>query len=166
MIFLKGTRQFEKFFDENVSKVRGILYPIIGTSELDDATQDVFIKIWNSLSTFESKSKLETWLYRISVNTGIDYLRKRRKLETLDDFLEIESENQLKNLTNQDLIRKALQELEEDEIKLIVLHYFEEKTISEIKIILERPEGSIKGELVKARNQLEKIIKKLGGHHE
>lgn len=166
MYFLKGPRQFEKFFDENVARVRGILYPILGEVDLDDATQEVFLKVWNSIGTFHSRSKLETWVYRISVNTGIDYLRKRKSFATLDEFSHAKEEAHISFVSNQDLIQKALQRIQEESIKLIILYYFEEKTLKEIACILQKPLGTIKAQLSLARKQLEESIKNLGGHYE
>ncbi|CUS48164.1 MAG: ECF subfamily RNA polymerase sigma-70 factor [Idiomarinaceae bacterium HL-53] len=47
----------------------------------EEATQEVFVKVWQQLPNFDGHSKLATWIYRIAVNTAIDLLRKNRMSE-------------------------------------------------------------------------------------
>ncbi len=71
--------QFNELFDKHYAKVyrlcKGYFY---GNEALaSDSTQEVFIKIWESLDSFRGESSISTWIYRISVNTCLLYLRKQ-----------------------------------------------------------------------------------------
>jgi RNA polymerase sigma-70 factor (ECF subfamily) len=57
--------------------------------DAEDAAQQVFMKAWQTKSSFQSKSKISTWLYRIAVNTSLDLLRKRRRSEQWHALLSI-----------------------------------------------------------------------------
>jgi len=51
---------------------------IIDHDDTDDLVQDVFLKVWKSLSTFRSDSQLYTWLYRIATNESITFLKRKK----------------------------------------------------------------------------------------
>ena len=59
----------------------------------DDVVQEVFIKCWNKLNTFNGKSKLSTWIYRVTYNEAIQWIRKNRKEYHLN-ISEIQTDNQ------------------------------------------------------------------------
>jgi RNA polymerase sigma-70 factor (ECF subfamily) len=66
---------FETIFKSYKPKIHRYITRLIGNSEAEDLTQEVFVKISKSLQNFNQKSKLSTWIYRIATNTAIDRLR-------------------------------------------------------------------------------------------
>ena len=57
-------------------KIRNI---VLNHDDADDILQNVFIKAWTNLATFQGKSSLSTWLYRIAINEALDFLRKKKQ---------------------------------------------------------------------------------------
>ncbi|MBI5304734.1 MAG: sigma-70 family RNA polymerase sigma factor [Chloroflexi bacterium] len=66
---------FEKIHTDFRPKIERYLTRLVGASEAEDLTQEVFVKISRALKTFRGESKLSTWVYRIATNTALDRLR-------------------------------------------------------------------------------------------
>jgi len=72
------------------NRVLNIVYSLIGKDgESEDISQEVFLKIYHSLSSFRQNCRFSTWLYRVAVNTTYDFLRKRKNL--VNDEIAIEN---------------------------------------------------------------------------
>jgi len=91
-----------QYFEELVSKYQGSIirtcYKFVkNEQDAKDIAQEVFIKIYNNLSCYKEYSKFSTWIYRITVNTCLNHLRKKDLLNIsfCDDF-KTESENELR----------------------------------------------------------------------
>jgi len=70
-----GVLEFQKIYEDFRPKILRYLVRLVGESEAEDLTQEVFIKANKALGTFRGQSKLSTWLYRIATNTALDKLR-------------------------------------------------------------------------------------------
>lgn len=70
-----GEPKFQAVYDQFHDKIRHYLGQLVGESEAEDVTQEVFLKIDKGLEGFKGKSKLSTWVYRIATNTALDKLR-------------------------------------------------------------------------------------------
>ncbi len=66
---------FQKIHDEYRPRIQRYLARMVGDFEAEDLTQEVFAKIYRSLSSFRGESKLSTWIYRIATNAALDRLR-------------------------------------------------------------------------------------------
>ena len=67
--------KFQEIYDTYQSKILRYLAHLVGESEAEDLTQEVFIKVNEALGTFRGESKLSTWIYRIATNAAMDKLR-------------------------------------------------------------------------------------------
>jgi RNA polymerase sigma-70 factor (ECF subfamily) len=129
----------------------------------EDLTQDVFVKGFLKLKSFQQKSQFSTWLYRIAYNLIINELRKRKipfsyfdddvdspeEIAEMDDFFDKkETEQQYQKLDG------ALQTLSKDEYAIILFHYYEQKTIDEIAFITEQTASNVKVKLFRIRKKL------------
>jgi RNA polymerase sigma-70 factor (ECF subfamily) len=134
----------------------------------DDLVQETFIKAWSNFDRFNNKSSFRTWIYRITMNTVYDHLRKQKSLK------EVSSENQEhadsvdgeEKLLLKDIIDKGMMDLNENAREVFILFYKLEYTISEISSLIGIPAGTVKSRLHKAREDFEKILKKHGAHYE
>jgi RNA polymerase sigma-70 factor (ECF subfamily) len=76
---------FEELVRRHSRRVFGILAGILGNlDDAHDATQDVFLKAFENISSFQGRAKFSTWLISIAVNTGTDTLRQRKPFEPID----------------------------------------------------------------------------------
>ncbi|MCE5271850.1 RNA polymerase sigma factor [bacterium] len=79
--FLNGDlTAFRELIDSYAPRVQAIAYQMTGDSEdSQDIAQEVFLRLFRTLDRFDPKYSFSTWLYRITVNVSIDYLRKHRR---------------------------------------------------------------------------------------
>jgi RNA polymerase sigma-70 factor (ECF subfamily) len=132
--------------------------------EIDDITQEVFIRVYRFLDQF-SKAKFTTWLYKITLNVTRDMARKKtqneRKLfkiqmEREDDYPEIEA-SILQNEEDR-LLHISIQRLEEKYRIPIILFYFHDKRYEEIAEILSISLSSVKTRLLRGKTMLKKLM--------
>lgn len=155
-----------------------LAYRILKNSEeAEEATQDSFMKVYDSLKKFERKSKFTTWLYKIIYHEALGRLRKLKNImvdidEVTDLKLPIDDfSNGLELLHLQerkDLIKNALDGLKATESAVLTLFYLEEQSIKEIELITELSESHIKILLHRGRKNmltsLQKFTKKEISH--
>ena len=57
---------------------------VLDHNDADDVLQNVFVKAWNNFESFQNKSKVSTWLYRIAINESLDFLRRQKKFQMVN----------------------------------------------------------------------------------
>ncbi|MBL8898028.1 MAG: sigma-70 family RNA polymerase sigma factor [Planctomycetes bacterium] len=148
---------------------------------LEDHAQEVFLRVYRGLPTFQGSSSLGTWIHRIAVNYLITDLRKRRALKrdqrTLsidapiggaDSDLKIEvvargSEPSAAVFDGERgvVIRRAMEELEEDLRRIVLLREIEQRSYEEIAEIVDIPIGTVRSRLHRARGILQERLRPL-----
>lgn len=137
--------------------------------EAEEVSQDVFIKVYQVLNTFKGGSKFSTWVYRITYNKSLDYLKKRgRGLQTssLDDSVEYllkVTESVLDDLEadeRKNTIKDAMKELASDDGVVLTLYYFEELSLKEISKVMDLAIDTVKVRLFRSRKRLAKILER------
>lgn len=143
--------------------------------DVNDLAQETFIKVYNSLSSFQFQYTFSSWLFRIASNNCIDFLRKRRfptislsqpLNESDDQFFEIEDKEYApdkKMLTEErrKLLLKAIEELPEHYKEIIKLRHQEEMDYNQIAEHLKIPLGTVKAHLFRARKLLLQNLKQV-----
>lgn len=137
---------------------------VITHENTDDVVQEVFIKCWNKLNTFNGKSKLSTWIYRVTYNEAIQWIRKNRKEYHLN-ISEIQTDNQpTTNIFHKDadeisiLLEKAILQLPEKQKMVFQLKYFEDLSYKEIQKITGGSIGGLKANYHHAVTKIEKLL--------
>ena len=131
--------------------------------EAEEIAQDVFIKIYQSLNKFNQKSKLSTWIYRITYNTSINrYKSQKRQPVTIE--IDYTSDHQTEITPNalhemsfvekQKIINESILKLPETEKIIITLYYYEELPIIEIAEIVGISTQNVKVKLYRSRQKL------------
>lgn len=145
-------------------------------SDADDAVQAAFIKAWRNLSSFRGECSFATWLFRIAVNCTRDMLRSagRRKTVSLtreDDDGETDEwdlpetntaflpEENLERRERADAVRRAVEQLPEDQRQVLVLRDLHELPYTQISEMLSLELGTVKSRLNRARRNLKNILK-------
>ncbi|NHF58085.1 sigma-70 family RNA polymerase sigma factor [Flavobacteriaceae bacterium TP-CH-4] len=135
--------------------------------EAEEVSQDVFLKVFQALASFKGDSKFSTWIYKITYNKSLDYLKKQgRHLKTasIDQFREYNIaslDNAIDALEADDrkvTIKNAMKELAEDDAIVLTLHYYEELSLKEISKIMGIAADTVKVRLFRSRKRLAKLL--------
>lgn len=139
---------------------------VINHDDTDDLVQDVFIKVWKSLSNFRSDSQLFTWLYRIATNESITFLN-RKKLRNSVSLNESAGKDLIETLAEspyfdgekaQMQLQKALLTLPEKQRLVFNMKYFDDLKYEEISEILGTSVGALKASFHIAVKKIEHIL--------
>lgn len=150
--------EFADIYETNKARVYSTALRVLGNSaDAEDVVQDVFIKVYNKLDTFEGRSQLSTWLYRITVNRCLDILRKRKRTRT--EPLEEASGAVAKNSNVRQVIESFIPTLPPGYRTVFVLHDIQGLKHHEIARQLKITEGACKSQLHKARLMMRKKLK-------
>ncbi|MEY3238637.1 MAG: hypothetical protein RIR11_75 [Bacteroidota bacterium] len=163
---------FQEIYHEHQKMVYNLcLNYLQNTQDAEEATQDIFVKIHGKISSFEEKSSLKTWIYRIAINHCLDFLQaqKRQKRFALfksifnadnkpiydpPDFnhpgVQLEDREALENLY------KKINELPENQKTAVILKYLDDLPQREIAAIMDISEKAVESLLQRAKQQLKK----------
>lgn len=115
-----------------------------------DVVQDSIHKALQSLDTLKNEQQLKSWFYKIVVRTAIDFLRKYKRIQVMeDDKLAFFSPQQIDTYENTDL-EMALSELPSNYREVIILRYFEDLKIEDVAHVLDTNISTVKSRLYKA----------------
>jgi RNA polymerase sigma-70 factor (ECF subfamily) len=151
-------------------KVFNIAYKFVGNvDEAEDLTQDVFIKVFRSLATFDRRANFQTWLYSVTRNLCIDHYRSLRKeREAVNRDLDVDvlapasadrSPHQILEAQDQAaLLKRALDRLPAAMRTAVVLRDLQELTYEEIAERLSLPDGTVTSRISRGRAELARQI--------
>jgi RNA polymerase sigma-70 factor (ECF subfamily) len=164
---------WEQIVKQHWRKVFNVAYKFVGSHEqAEDLTQDIFLKIFKSLDTFDRRANFQTWLISVSRNLCIDHYRSVRKERqtidrdiTSDDLAPASSTaSPLAALEQRDLaalLRTALQALPPSLRMAVLLRDIQELSYQEIAERLRLPEGTVKSRINRGRRELARQIQRL-----
>src|SRR4051794_37896496 len=156
-------------------KVFNVAYRFVGTyDEAEDLTQEIFLKVFRSLATFDRRANFQTWLISVSRNLCIDHYRsvrqERRAIDRHVDPNELSpvarEPGPIAALEHEDrvaLLREALAALPESLRTAVLMRDIQELTYQEIADRLRLPEGTVKSRINRGRVELARQIRRLRG---
>ncbi|UOX32208.1 RNA polymerase sigma factor [Flavobacterium sediminilitoris] len=162
----KDNYSFTLLYDNYSRSLYGVIYNLIkNKEESEDVLQEVFVKIWNNIDSYnETKGRLYTWMLNIARNTSIDKLRSKgynnsQKNLSADNFVYMLEDNS-KALNRIDAIgiKKFIKKLKPKCIQIIELLFFQGYTQQEASEELEIPLGTVKTNNRNCMNELRTII--------
>ncbi len=137
--------------------------------DVEDILQEVFIKTYVNLNAFDTGLKFSSWIYRITHNETITYLRRLKSrpatfnlelneiiVNKLQSDLNIEKETDKKYLKAN--MEKVLADIDKKYREVVVLKYMEDKDYQEISDILKKPVGTVAVLLSRAKNEIKKQL--------
>jgi RNA polymerase sigma-70 factor (ECF subfamily) len=171
---LRGDQNaWELIVRQHWRKVFNVAYKFVGKhDEAEDLTQDIFLKIFKSLDTFDRRANFQTWLISVSRNLCIDHYRSvRKERETIDRDVDANElapassdQGPVAALEQRDrvaLLRRALGTLPKTLRTAVVLRDIQELSYQEIADRLRLPEGTVKSRINRGRTELARQIRKL-----
>jgi RNA polymerase sigma-70 factor (ECF subfamily) len=171
---LAGDQQaWEQIVRQHWRKVFNLAYKFVGRhDEAEDLTQDIFLKIFKALHTFDRRANFQTWLISISRNLCIDHYRSvRKERETMARDVDASQlappsrergpYGELEQVDLRQRIRLALAELPPTLREAVVLRDLQEFTYQEIADKLRLPEGTVKSRINRGRLELARQMRRL-----
>ncbi|MFA6364835.1 MAG: RNA polymerase sigma factor [Candidatus Paceibacterota bacterium] len=141
-------------------------------NDAEDITQEIFIKAWKHLSSFDETRSFKTWLFTIAKNTTFDYIRRKREI-LFSDIEDVHGEYWIEESIEDsaplpitlferkevsEFIANALQKLPIHERTILILYYQNEFTFEEIAKILRKPMNSVKSTHFRALKKLKSSL--------
>jgi RNA polymerase sigma factor (sigma-70 family) len=162
----RAEKEFEKLIREHELLILKVCRMYAYTeADRQDLFQDIVIQLWKSFPNFKGDAKLSTWLYRVSINTAITGLRKKKDFiqsyEPAALPVDISDDNSVKKEEEQ--LRQmylAIEQLNEVE-KAIVVLYMEDHSYEEMEEILGINQGSLRVKMNRLKEKLRQLTKNI-----
>ncbi len=147
--------------------------------QVEDLIQEAFVKAFDNLKSYNTSYAFSTWLYRITTNHTIDYLRKKKlqtmsinePVKTRDGEMNVQlpdadagADRSIIRKQRQKIIRDAIHDLPEKYRQVIEMRHLEELSYQEISDALDLPLGTVKAHIFRAREMLYKELKSKREH--
>ncbi len=172
MLLVKNGRldQLRHLFDRHHVKLFNYFVRLTGDRMLsEDLTQDVFLRMLRFRHTYKGKGSFTSWMFQIARNISIDFFRKNKKIDSLDDrFLEIESEHptpldESSKKEQVHLLQKAMLKLSPHHREVLMLARFENMPLKDVAVVLNCPVNTVKVRVHRAVKELGAIYAELEG---
>jgi RNA polymerase sigma factor (sigma-70 family) len=166
---------YRKLMDKYHDQIYNFVYRMVHDHEqVEDLTQEAFIKAFQSLKSFNEEFAFSTWLYKIATNNSIDFIRKRKlQMYSIDKPVESKDSDFTFELPDETyeadkavirdqrsaMLRDAINELPDKYRKVIQLRHMEERSYEEIAKALKLPIGTVKAHIFRAREILFKQLR-------
>ena len=163
ILYLKVNKKkaFDLIYRTYKDKVTGLCYKILkDKTEVEDTVQEIFLKVFSNIDKFKFKSKISTWIYRISINYILNVNKKVTYNLEFDEVYMKEHfgiDIELKEL--EEKISDALKKLNGQEKKVFILREMQGLSYKEIAQILKMKEGTVKSKLHYIKLKLRKTLK-------
>ena len=145
---------------------RHIRRMVLVHEDADDIAQNTFIKAWMNIDTFQGKSRISTWLYRIAINETLTFLNKNKgtlvSLDTLEGAIaeQLESDTFFNGDKADAMLQEAIARLPEKQRLVFNMKYYDEMKYEEISSILDTSVGALKASYHIAVKKIEDFLSK------
>lgn len=171
---LKNDKYFVYIIERYEKKLSRYIFRIysLRSEEVEDLLQEVFIKLYQNLNDFDDQFSFSSWIYRITHNALVSYLRKaehKYELFSLDDdstrkLLDVlhgdtDLKNELSIKDSSEKVREVLKEIPDKYREVLVLYFFEDKSYKEISDILKCSVNSVSVLINRAKSKLKEKLK-------
>jgi RNA polymerase sigma-70 factor (ECF subfamily) len=161
----RGNREAQRqLYEHYHGRIHRLMLRMVGREDAQDLSQQVFLRILQTIHQFKGQSRFETWLYRVAVNEALQHLRRRSRKRTAP--LEYEpadhSPSPTRHSEEEELLEQALARLDPELRSLFLLREVEQLSYREIAAILDMNEGTVGSRLNRARELLQHRLIELG----
>jgi len=154
-----------------------VIQMVKNNSVAEELTQDVFVKVFKKIDSYQEKSKFSTWLYTVTYRTCLNYLEKKKivfnmsdisasdeNTENTPDFIMdqefVTSISEVEEKERQRIIWQAIDEIPEQQGVIITLHYLQQFSVKEIADLMGVPDNTVKTHLFRGRNSIRLNLEK------
>ena len=150
-------------FEQHVGRVIRMAHRMTGDAALaEDIAQDVFVRAFDRLASFEHRARFSTWLHTIAMSVTLNALRKRKRTQDhehgVEDLEAVHAATLDPDRTLRLALHAAIDTLNDDMRATFVLHDLEGYTHTEIAAVLGVEEGTSKARLSRARAKLREVL--------
>jgi len=171
-----GDEAFDELVRRNTGKVHGIIYRFLGSgAQVEDLTQEVFLRVYRTASRYVPTAKFSTWLYRVTANLCFNVMRSLRKgralqvdsrdgtdgdsfFRSLPDGRHAGPHERLDAAELQEKVAAAISNLPGSQKIAIILNKYEDKSYEDISAILQCSAMAVKSLLSRARDNLRQAL--------
>jgi RNA polymerase sigma-70 factor (ECF subfamily) len=146
-------------------KVFGLAYSFLHNREAaEDVAQEVFIRVWRALPTYDGRASISTWIYSITRNASVSALRAQRPLSSLSDPDVMSAVDAAGTASSSDAtlesgaLRRLVDQLPVKQRQVVTLFYMQEQSHEEVAAMLAMPVGTVKTLLHRARARLSAAV--------
>ena len=147
---------FSRLVSAHSALVRGVTLRMLGAQEAQDASQEVWVRVWANMKSFRGESAFSTWLYRVTLNTCLSFRRKesRRRTREVEEELaplslssggDGDPEEAALDAERREEIQVALGSIRAEHRAAMVMRHMEGLSCAEISEALGVPDGTVKG---------------------
>jgi len=169
-------KAFRQLVDKYQQLVMNTCFGLVhNTEDAEDIAQDVFIEVFRSISNFRADSKISTWLYRITVNRSLNFIRdsKRSKMaQSLDEIFSLQKgkssnimaekaaspDTEFENSERADILYKVIDSLPKNQRVAFTLNKYEDLSYKEIAEVMETSVSSVESLIHRAKKNLQKKL--------
>lgn len=165
---------FEQLVQDNQNKVYSLAFRLVGDrEEASDLAQEAFLKAWQGLSSFQGESSFTTWIYRLTTNVCIDYLRRQKRRQGASTAVSLDDEDsgwvepvdwtqdphgQLEQSERGQALARGLEQLPDHQRQALALRELSGLSYQEIAQTMDLDLGTVKSRIARARLTLRKIL--------
>lgn len=156
----KEEKEFSKLYEKYSELVYGVSFSILKNKESsEDITQTVFTKIWNMNINNLPTNNEASWLYSITKNETLNFLRKQKATLNIEDIYYINNDNnELNEIIEKDTFNRIIAKLDEKEQEIVSLKILSSLSFKEISQILNIPIGTVQWKYYKSLHTIETLI--------
>ena len=139
------------------------------THDAEEVAQEAFVAAWKGLPSFRGESKFSSWLYQLTTNAAIDFLRREKRhrgATPIEDEVDLAAPGTPQQAAEESEVRQALQQaldaLSPEHRQIFLLRQMRQLSYEEIGRLLGLESGTVKSRLSRAKKQLREILTKKG----
>jgi len=170
-LLLAGRR--DGAFDALLQRYEGKIYRLCcvmlrNRAQAEDAAQESLVRIWKALERYDGRASLSSWIYAITRNRCLTALERRREMDSLSDdavateVAMVAAPDETFSADQSGQLQELIDLLPERLRRPLLLYYFQQRSTSEVALMLGCPEGTVKTHLSRARTALIEQLRRRG----
>ncbi len=167
---------FAELFESYRPVVYAVACRVAGPDDADDIVMETYLKAWRSIAKFNRRAALKTWLYRITYNCALDFIRSRgrrqervmridendeRRISDLEDEAQETPDQEIARSEDAALVQEALQQMDEPHRMVLLMRYADDMSYAEIAAAADLSMGTVMSRLFNAKRKLKNIISQM-----